>query len=94
MPKTMNQLKENLQNSIVIKISFILITILCLFPFVSAPMALIAGFLFVLFFGHPFSIYNSNRTPIRLGNAGVGRQPLTVEPMNIFTNRLEPIRFH
>lgn len=55
----MNQFKESYSNSMLIKIAFILAIALCLFPVVNAPIALVGGFAFVLFFGHPFLKYNS-----------------------------------
>lgn len=43
-----------LQRQTLIQILFLIIAALCLTPWVNAPMALIAGFLFVQFLGNPF----------------------------------------
>lgn len=37
------------------KTGFILALVLCATPYVSAPIALVGGFLFTLFFGHPYA---------------------------------------
>jgi len=68
----MNQIKESAPKSTVIKIVFILTTILCLFTFVGAPIALISGFVFVFLFGHPFLRYNAKAVNWLLKIAVVG----------------------
>ena len=40
------------------KTGFILALVLCATPYVSAPIALVGGFLFTLFFGHPYAKLN------------------------------------
>ena len=60
------------KNSTLIKIAFISIAILCLFPFINGPIALIAGFLFVHFIGHPFQSYNHKAVSWLLKIAVVG----------------------
>lgn len=54
------------------KIAFIAMAVLCLFPFISAPIALILGFSITLFFGHPFESETTKRTPILLQLSVVG----------------------
>jgi uncharacterized integral membrane protein (TIGR00698 family) len=58
--------------SLWIKIAFVLAIILCLFPFVSAPIALLGGFLFTHFIGHPFASSNSQAVSWSLKVAVVG----------------------
>ncbi len=54
------------------KAGFILALILCATPFVSAPIALIGGFLFTYFFGHPFARLNGKATSLLLKASVVG----------------------
>ncbi|SER07029.1 YeiH family protein [Pedobacter rhizosphaerae] len=54
------------------KIAFIAMAVLCLFPFISAPIALILGFSITLFFGHPFESETTKLTPILLQLSVVG----------------------
>ena len=54
----MNQAIGKASNSNLKKIAFALAMVMCLFPFVSAPLALVGGFVFVYFLGHPFAKYN------------------------------------
>ena len=49
-----------------------MIGVLCLFPFVNGPIALITGFLFVHFIGHPFLKYNHKAVSWLLKIAVVG----------------------
>lgn len=68
----MNQFRTSKSSSVVIKITFIVAIALCLFRFVNAPTALVVGFLFVLFFSHPFQKYNSTSVNWLLKIAVVG----------------------
>jgi uncharacterized integral membrane protein (TIGR00698 family) len=54
------------------KIAFIAIAILCLFPFISAPIALILGFFITLLFGNPFESETTKITPLLLQFSVVG----------------------
>ena len=54
------------------KTGFILALILCATPYVSAPIALVGGFLFTLFFGHPYAKLNHKATNILLKASVVG----------------------
>jgi len=51
---------------------FILALILCASSFVPAPVALIGGFLFALFFGHPFPNLNHKATSLLLKISVIG----------------------
>lgn len=56
----------------IIKVGFIIAVILCATPWVSAPIALVGGFLFTYFFGHPFAKLNHKATSILLKVSVVG----------------------
>lgn len=51
---------------------FILLVILCLFPFVEPPIALLAGFIMSFTIGHPYLHYNGKATKILLQASVVG----------------------
>lgn len=51
---------------------FIILVILCLFPFVEPPVALLAGFILSFTIGHPFIHLNSKATKILLQASVVG----------------------
>ena len=51
---------------------FLLVIGLCLSSFVSSPLALVLGFVFVFLFGHPFEELNSKAVKILLKVAVVG----------------------
>ena len=51
---------------------FLLIGLTCLYPAVTAPVALIAGFVFVHFFGNPFEKWNRKAVSLLLKIAVVG----------------------
>ena len=46
------------------KTGFILALVLCATPYVSAPIALVGGFLFTLFFCHPYAKLNHKATDV------------------------------
>ncbi len=50
----MNVVKEDMSSWNLIKVLFVVMMIVCLFPFVNGPIALVSGFLFSHFLGHPF----------------------------------------
>ncbi len=54
------------------KVAFIVIAILCATHYISAPVALIAGFLFTLLFGHPMPRFASQTTSWLLKASVVG----------------------
>ncbi|PXV67387.1 putative integral membrane protein (TIGR00698 family) [Dysgonomonas alginatilytica] len=54
------------------KAVFILLVILCLFPFVEPPVALLAGFILSFTIGHPYLHLNSKATKILLQASVVG----------------------
>ncbi|PZF74131.1 YeiH family protein [Taibaiella soli] len=54
------------------KIIFIIAAVLCLTPWVSAPIALLAGIIFANTIGHPFAQLNSKATKILLQVSVVG----------------------
>lgn len=54
------------------KIVFVLLVILCLFPFVEPPVALLAGFILSFTIGHPYLHLNNKATKILLQASVVG----------------------
>lgn len=60
------------QNPTFLKVLFILALVLCTTPYISAPIALVGGFLFNLFLGHPFSRFNGKATSLLLKTSVVG----------------------
>lgn len=64
--------KRNPKREAAVKAGFILALALCATPYVSAPIALVGGFLFTLFFGHPFAKLNHKATNILLKASVVG----------------------
>lgn len=63
---------ENHDKSTLIKVAFILIMVLCISGYVSSPIALVGGFLFSYFLGHPFLSLNSKAVNWLLKIAVVG----------------------
>ncbi len=59
-------------NQRVVQGAFIVLLIATLTPFVSAPIALVAGFLFANIFGHPFPRLSGKTTQILLKGSVVG----------------------
>lgn len=51
---------EKSKKVIIKKIVFILVAILCLFPFIEPPIALLAGFILSFSIGHPFHRFNKH----------------------------------
>lgn len=75
MEQTQTQTIErpvNSKKTVAIKAGFILAIVLCATPYVSAPIALVGGFLFTLFFGHPFEKLNHKATNLLLKASVVG----------------------
>ena len=60
------------RNSTIIKVAFILCMVLCILGYVSSPVALVGGFLFAFFLGHPFIALNSSAVNWLLKIAVVG----------------------
>lgn len=54
------------------KIIFIVLVIVCLFPFIEPPIALLAGFILSFTIGHPYLHLNSKATKILLQASVVG----------------------
>ncbi len=63
---------RNLQRFDYKKILFLACAIMCLTPYVSAPVALVAGFLFTLFLGQPMAQFASKSTSWLLKASVVG----------------------
>lgn len=63
---------RNSKKTVAIKAGFILAIVFCATPYVSAPIALVGGFLFTLFFGHPFEKLNHKATNLLLKASVVG----------------------
>jgi uncharacterized membrane protein YadS len=59
-------------NPILQKTIFIVAVLLCLSSYVSSPVALVGGFLFVYLFGHPFPELNHKAVNLLLKVAVVG----------------------
>ncbi len=68
----MKQLANTKGKSTLVKSVFILFAICCLLPFISAPIALIGGFLFTHFIGHPFPQFNRKTISWLLKTAVIG----------------------
>lgn len=54
------------------KIVFVILVVLCLFPFVEPPVALLAGFILSFTIGHPYLHHNNKATKILLQASVVG----------------------
>ena len=55
-----------------IRIAYIILAILCLTPFITAPVALLLGLVFSLTFGSPFPLFNSKMSKYLLQVSVVG----------------------
>lgn len=66
-PKT-----EHNEKRTIIKVLFVLIMVLCISGYISSPIALVGGFLFSYFLGHPFLTLNSKAVNWLLKIAVVG----------------------
>jgi uncharacterized integral membrane protein (TIGR00698 family) len=64
--------KENNDKKTIVKVAFIIVMVVCISGYVSSPIALIGGFLFTYFFGHPFLSLNSKAVNWLLKIAVVG----------------------
>ena len=60
------------RNETLVKVLFIICMVLCILGFVSSPIALVGGFLFSYFLGHPFLTLNSKAVNWLLKIAVVG----------------------
>lgn len=66
-------LKLTLMNTKILhKVLFVIALVLCATPFVSAPVALVGGFLFTFFLGHPFPNMGNKATSLLLKASVVG----------------------
>ncbi len=65
----MKQVFSNIQSAHVV---FFLLIVLCLFPFISAPIALFAGLIYALTIGNPFPQVSSKATGILLKISVIG----------------------
>lgn len=68
----MNQSSKSKYNSVLIKSIFILTATSCFLPIITAPIALVGGFLFTHFIGHPFQHLNKKTVSWLLKIAVVG----------------------
>ncbi|WP_313112600.1 YeiH family protein [Aequorivita sediminis] len=64
--------KDNNESKTIVKVVFIIIMVLCISGYVSSPLALVGGFLFAYFLGHPFLTLNSKAVNWLLKIAVVG----------------------
>ncbi|CAM3328280.1 YeiH family protein [Aequorivita lipolytica] len=60
------------RNETIVKVLFVLCMVLCILGYVNSPIALVGGFLFSYFFGHPFITLNSQAVNWLLKIAVVG----------------------
>ena len=60
------------RNETLVKVLFVICMVLCILGYVSSPVALVGGFLFSYFFGHPFITLNSKAVNWLLKIAVVG----------------------
>ncbi|SRX75806.1 YeiH family protein [Aequorivita antarctica] len=60
------------KNETLVKVLFIICMVLCILGYVSSPVALVGGFLFTYFLGHPFLTLNSKAVNWLLKIAVVG----------------------
>lgn len=65
-------MQQMTRKEILQRIAFILVLLLCATPFINAPIALVLGFLFSCFIGHPFAHLNHKATNWLLKIAVVG----------------------
>ncbi|MFR9603612.1 MAG: putative sulfate exporter family transporter [Rikenellaceae bacterium] len=79
------QLKQSQRAAICRKFAFIAIAILCATPIVSAPIALVAGFLFTFIFGHPMARFASQTTSwlLKASVVGIGFGMNVYEAMSV-----------
>jgi len=64
--------KSNSDKSTWIKVIFIIVMVLCILGYISSPVALVGGFLFSYFLGHPFLSLNGKAVSWLLKIAVVG----------------------
>src|SRR5690554_4482124 len=64
--------KDNNESKTIVKVAFIIIMVLCISGYVSSPLALVGGFLFSYFLGHPFLTLNGKAVSWLLKVAVVG----------------------
>jgi uncharacterized integral membrane protein (TIGR00698 family) len=62
----------NPEKTTLVKVAFIIIMVLCISGYISSPVALVGGFLFSYFLGHPFLTLNSKAVNWLLKIAVVG----------------------
>lgn len=74
---------DNHKNTL-IKVLFILIMVLCISGYVSSPVALVGGFLFSYFLGHPFLSLNSKAVNwlLKIAVVGLGFGMNLIETIN------------
>ncbi len=68
----MEDIRAFLARKEVAKVFFFILTLLCLLPGITPPIALIIGILFAVFFSHPFLPFNNKATRILLQISVVG----------------------
>jgi uncharacterized integral membrane protein (TIGR00698 family) len=68
----------------IIKVAFIVVMVLCISGYVSSPVALVGGFLFSYFLGHPFLSLNSKAVNwlLKIAVVGLGFGMNLVETVN------------
>ena len=66
------------------KVSFVILFLVCLLPFIDAPIALVLGVIFALCFGNPFSSLSqkASKLLLKLSIIGLGFG------MNLFSCRI------
>lgn len=76
--------KSNNDKNTLIKVIFIIVMVLCISGYVSSPVALVGGFLFSYFLGHPFLSLNSKAVNwlLKIAVVGLGFGMNLVETLN------------
>ena len=64
--------QQSEKNTLIKKIAFIAVLAVCATPWINSPMALVGGFVFVYFLGHPYASYTHKATSWLLKIAIVG----------------------
>lgn len=67
-------MKEMAENKSIAKVAFAILALICLLPFISAPIALTIGLTYALTIGNPFPKFNSKATSylLRVSVVGLG----------------------
>ncbi|MCG2417579.1 putative sulfate exporter family transporter [Aequorivita sp. F47161] len=75
---------SEIDKNTIVKVLFVLVMVLCISGYVSSPVALVGGFLFSYFLGHPFLALNSKAVNwlLKIAVVGLGFGMNLVETVN------------